>query len=223
MFLLVPLLLIAISIVGILVLALRKKSYLDKLYTLNTAGNGSEGISLSPIFSWKKYGEEFFPEIKALINRLELDKYRGHWLVEAEKFLRRTRVISLRIDRWSDSVIKKIRRVHVNHALNGSNKEVLLDSSVNEAVTNTPAVHKSLTNDNPITRTFLKNEEERLIIEIAKNPKDAKLYESLGDTYVEMEGWVDAKESYEAAIELNPQDESLKQKLSSALGKLAQK
>ena len=69
----------------------------------------------------------------------------------------------------------------------------------------------------PLSPAFLKNEEQRLIMEIAKNPKDARLYEALGDLYMEMSGFIDAKESYEAAIELNPQDESLKQKLSSAL------
>ena len=72
----------------------------------------------------------------------------------------------------------------------------------------------------PINPVFLKNEEERLIIEIAQNPKNAALYESLGDLYIEMSNFNDAKESFEAAIELNPQDESIKQKLSSVLEKL---
>ncbi|OGN08532.1 MAG: hypothetical protein A3C61_01930 [Candidatus Yanofskybacteria bacterium RIFCSPHIGHO2_02_FULL_39_10] len=62
-----------------------------------------------------------------------------------------------------------------------------------------------------------------MIIEIAKNPKDAHLYEVLGDLYIEMENFVDAKESYEASIELSPQNGSLKIKLSEALEKLAQK
>ena len=59
------------------------------------------------------------------------------------------------------------------------------------------------------------------IIEIAQNPKDSRLYEKLGDLYVEMENWNDAKESYEAAIELNPTAEELKRKLSTALERLS--
>ena len=54
-------------------------------------------------------------------------------------------------------------------------------------------------------------------MEIAKNPKNSALYESLGDLYIEMRNYIDAKESYEAAVELNSQSESLKQKLSLAL------
>jgi len=38
-----------------------------------------------------------------------------------------------------------------------------------------------------------------------------------------MNNFVDGKESYEAAIELNSQDESLKQKLSSVLQKMNSK
>ena len=86
MFLIIPLILIIISSLGILAIVLRKKNYLDKLYTLDTAGSGGEAVILTPPFSWKKYGEEFFPELKILINRLELHKYKSHWLTEAEKF-----------------------------------------------------------------------------------------------------------------------------------------
>ena len=42
-------------------------------------------------------------------------------------------------------------------------------------------------------------------------------YEELGDLYSEAGEHKDAKESYEAAIELNSNSEELKQKLSSAL------
>ena len=220
MFILAPLLLIIFSLVGALVIVLRKKSYLDKLYTLNVAGNGGDFSVISPVFSWKNYLEEFFPELKAAIDRLELNKYKGHWLVEAEKFLRRTRVISLRIDRWSDSIIKKIRKIHVNNSLNGSDKESSSSELSGQAEVINPVNSVNSVEDRSVSHTFLKNEEQRLIIEIAKSPKDTKLYEALGDIYIEMEGWSDAKESYEAAIELNPQDETLKQKLSSALERM---
>ncbi len=209
MFLLIPFLFLVFSTVGIAVIVLRKKNYLNKLSTLNTNGNG-EGSVVG--FSWKTYGMDFFPEIKVLIDRMEFSKYRAHWLVEMEKFLRKARVLSLRMDRVSDLMINKIRRIHLNDKLNGhAHKEL----EVIENSTTDTAVGPTM-----MSKTFLKNEEERLIIEIAKNPKDGKLYEQLGDLYVEMNNFIDGKESYEAAIELNPQDESLKQKLSSALEKI---
>ena len=208
MFLLIPFLFLVFSTVGIVVIILRKKSYLNKLSSLNNNGT-SEGAIVA--FSWKTYGTDFFPEIKVLIDRIEFSRYRAHWLIETEKFLRKARVLSLRMDRVSDLMIKKIRRIHLNDKLNGhtpSEPEVVENPTTNTA------------GSTMMSTTFLKNEEERLIIEIAKNPKDGKLYEQLGDLYVEMNNFVDGKESYEAAIELSPQDESLKQKLSSALEKV---
>ena len=43
----------------------------------------------------------------------------------------------------------------------------------------------------------------------------------LGDLYVKMKNFTDAKESYEVAIELDPGNEELKKKLSSVLEKLS--
>ena len=216
MFLLIPLFLIIFSLFGIAIIIWRKKPYLDKLYTLDTAGNDMEISALvRPVFEWRTYGLELFPEIKSLIEKLKFHEYRIVWLREAEKFLRKARLLSLRIDRLSDTLIKKIRRVNINGRLNGGVASKIADEKKETTVVNDPAKKVA------ISSNFLKNEEERLIIEIAKNPKDATLYESLGDLYIEMGGWTDAKESYKAAIELNSQNESLKQKLSSALEKLS--
>ena len=212
MFIFVPLILIFASILSIAIIIWRKKSYLDKLHTLNAAGNGLDSIP-NRSFSLVMYGGEFFPELKTLFEKLKLHEYKNSWLKEAEKFLRKTRLVFLRVDRLSDSLIKKIRRVHVNGQLNGQVGTEIIEDKKEEP--GSGQVEKQT-----ISPAFLKNEEGRLIMEIAKNPKDGRLYESLGDLYMEMENWTDAKESYEASIELNPKNELLKLKLSSALEKL---
>lgn len=215
MFLLIPLLLLALSVIGVVIIVLRKKSYLNKLYTLNITGNGESSVVG---FSWKAYGMDFFPEIIALIDRVEFNRYRTHWLIEIEKFLRKARVLSLRMDRVSDVMIKKIRRIHLNDKLNG---HAVTESVVKSEQEMAEDLTMKVIDSAKMSMAFLKNEEERLVIEIAKNPKDWSLYEQLGDLYIEMNNFIDAKESYEAAIELNPQNESLKQKLSSALEKIS--
>lgn len=215
MFILAPSLVILISVIGIAIIILRKKTYLNKLYALNMAGNGSDNsLAKGSKFKMADYGAELFPEIAMLLKKIKIAEHKDMWLMEAEKLLRRTRLIFLRIDRLSDSLIKKIRRVHVNGKLNGSSVDQNLadKEEVREYAKLDPA--------QTISPVFLKNEEEKLIMEIAKNPKDGKLYEALGDLYVEMENWTDAKESYEASIELIPQDDSIRQKLSSAIGKI---
>ena len=71
-----------------------------------------------------------------------------------------------------------------------------------------------------ITMEDMKREEQGMIIEIAKNPKDSRLYEVLGDLYVRMNNFSDAKESFEAAMELSPHDEGLQKKYSQVLKKM---
>lgn len=213
MYLIIPLFLILVSLVGIFVVIYKKKEYLDKLYSLNTADDGTTAVSL-PRFNVINFSSEFFPEAGQLLAKIDINKYKTLWLVETEKFLRKIRLLFLRVDRLSDSLIKKIRRVHTNGKLNGYVTEELVAEQKPVAQIN---------EKEKISFNFLKNEEERLIIEIAQNPKDHRLYEKLGDLYIEMENWLDAKESYEASIELNPTAEELKRKLSFALEKLVQK
>lgn len=215
MFILIPLSFIFVSLVSIFFIVYRKKSYLGKHYSLNTAGD-NDPVSISfQRFNLIDFGTELFPEFKQLLDKIDINKHKTVWLVETEKLLRRVRLVFLKVDRLSDGWIKKIRRVHTNGKLNShfTNEQVEILQPTMSAVT--PSVEKE-----KISPNFLKNEEERLIIEIAQNPKDYKLYEALGDLYIEMSNHNDAKESYEAAIELNPQDEDLKKKLSSALEKL---
>lgn len=218
MFLLLPLVIIIVSLLGIAIIIWRKKSYLKKLYALNMAGNGGSGELNPSNLRWGNYGFEFFPEIKVLLDKFEFHKHRTVWLMETEKMLRKLRVMFLRVDRWSDTLIKKIRRVNLNGQLNSQTMNKPIES-YEEAIS--PDGNIGQAKKETVSFNFLKNEEQRLILEIAKNPKDSQLYESLGDLYFEMESFSDAKESYEAAIELNPQNESLKIKLSSALEKLS--
>lgn len=212
MFLFVPLLLILSSLICISIIIFRKKSYINKLYTLNTAGENTIDN-----FSWRTYSTDLFPELKFIAEKIELSKYKSHWLMEIEKILRKARVMFLKIDRVSDTMIKKIRKIHINAKLNGN----LVQENVTDQTPRTEVADlKNVAETGKMSMAFLKNEEERLIIEIAQNPKNGLLYEQLGDVYVEMANFIDAKESYEAAIELNSQNESIRQKLSLVLEKL---
>lgn len=214
MFIITPLLLIFASLAGIAIIVWRKKSYLDKLHALDVAGSNTDGSLNGVSFGWTAYGAELFPELKFLFDRIKIHEHKELWLKEAEKFLRKTRLVFLRIDRLSDSLIKKIRKVSVNSQLSvQANKAEAVKEKDHEPET-------VIAQKQTISPVFLKNEETRLIMEIAKNPKDANLYGALGDLYVEMENWVDAKESYEASIELDPQNDLFKKKLSSVLEKL---
>lgn len=217
MFLIIPILVILSSILAIVAVIWRKRPYLNEMIA---SGENSPGFNLSPNFSLTEYGAEFFPELADLIRKIKISRYKNMGLMEIEKSLRKTRLIFLKIDRLSDALIKKIRKVHLNGQLKSHLAEEKSKEEGSDRVIAVADNKKESSEEKNISSNFLKNEEQRLIIEIAKNPKDSSLYEMLGDLYIEMENFTDAKESYEASIELNPQNESLRQKLSGALEKL---
>lgn len=200
MFLLIPLILILASAGGILFIIWRKTPRLKEL----AEAEGSTGISSHNFYV---LACDLCPEVWNWAKGIKVKKYKEMWLIETEKLLRRLRLASMKMDRFSDSLIKKIRKQ--TYSGNGSTFSATEESKDKQDVEEKE--------DGKVE--FSKNE-QRLIIEIAKNPKNAVLYEELGDLYAKMGDYRDAKESFEAAIELNSDNEELKKKLSSALEQL---
>jgi tetratricopeptide (TPR) repeat protein len=201
MYLLIPLILILASAIGILFIVWRKLPRLKELAEAESS-NGSMGGG-----GWRVLVYDLCPEVWNWARSIKVKEYTEMWLIEAEKFLRRLRLASLKMDRFSDFLIKKIRkRTYSNNGTSFPVAEISKDKQEIETKTDEKAE--------------LKKSEQRLIMEIAKNPKNMALYEELGDLYVKMGDYRDAKESYEAAIELNSNSEELKKKLSLVLEKL---
>ena len=201
MYLLVPLILILTSSGGILFIVWRKLPRLKELAEAKSS-NGSTGGG-----GWRVLAYDLCPEIWNWAGSINVKGYTEMWLVEAEKLLRRLRLISLKMARFSGFLIKKIRkRTYSGNGASFSVAEIGKDKQEIETKIDDKAE--------------LKKSEQRLIMEIAKNPKNTALYEELGDLYAKMGEHRDAKESYEAAIELNSNSEELKKKLSQALEKL---
>lgn len=200
MFILVPLFLILASVIGVSVIVYRKMPYLKKLSPEIEVGGAGDILT------------DLFPEFSEGLKNLKLNEYKDLWFKELEKFLRRLRVVSLKMDRISDSWIKKIR--------NGNWSSPTFVVSEKRETTEDPVIKAKTSPE--ITTEDMKREEQRLIIEIAKNPKDFNLYEILGDLYVKMKSFSDAKESYEAAIELNSRNEELQKKRSQVVQKMIQ-
>lgn len=214
MFLLIPLILVVASAGGILFIVWRKLPRLKELAEIesnSTAAESSNGAS--PKNDWRHGFYDLCPEVWNWVRGIKVKEYKEMWLVETEKLLRRLRLASMKMDRFSDSLIKKIRKRTYRPS---ADVAFPLSSIPNETAAQRDSAQDRQRDD----KTEFKKNEQRLIIEIAKNPKNAAFYEELGDLYVKMGDHRDAKESYEAAIELNSNNEELKQKLSSVLEKL---
>lgn len=205
MFIIVPLILIAIAIIGISIIVWRKVPYLKKLDIESITNSGPN------LFTWREFFYDILPE--AASQKPKLREFKDIWLSELEKFVRRMRLVSLKLDRLTDRVIRKIRRVNRPSPIAEIKKEeILKESKLQEGKNETKPAQAS-------NMAELKQKEQSIIIQIAKDPKNSELYKELSDLYVIMEQWADAKESIEAAIAIKPDDEDLKKKKSFILEK----
>ena len=193
MFFLAPLIIILFSLSGIFFIAWRKFPYLKKISTPVSATVENYGFL--------EFVHDFFPEIFYQFRKIDLNSYKTSFLKEFEKFLRRMRVLSLKIDRLTNSLLAKIR---VENLKNGNAAQ----TEFKEEAKASPVPQES-------KFVQLKKEEQLLIIEIAKNPKNPDLYKKLAEVYIALKNFSDARESLKAAEELNPNDEGTKDKLKS--------
>ena len=203
MFIIVPSILIGISVIGMAVIIRRKMPYLRKLSP--ESHEVSENIL-----------EDFFPELIAWVGQIPWHQYRQTSLQELEKGLRWMRLAFLKIDHAAARLIQKVRRTHLSNNLEhtlSAQPEVLTEVMVTE--------HMAIVADP--TPEDLKGQEQQLIIEIAQDPKNAGLYEKLGDLYLKMDTIPDAKEAYEAGLGFNPDNPTLARKYSTLLKKIEEK
>ena len=198
MFFFVPFSILVFSVVAIGWIVSRKFVYLKKLDpdVLENVVSGQEGF-------WAG----FFPELAVRINSSKVRQLRLNMLAEFEKFLRKLRLLSLKIDAATNHLINQVRKSVVHH----------------EGMINVEAVARveqemEITNGTGGTRDL--EEEHRLIIEIARNPKNPQLYKKLGNIYMKTGEWHDASESFKKVLEFEPEDEITQNKLARLLKKL---
>lgn len=193
MFFLIPFGIFLVSLFLIAWLTARKFVYLKKL---------APGIIDNSDVAQESFLAEFFPEAAQHLKMAKFQEYGAAILAEFEKFLRRLRLISLRIDTFMSQLVHRVRKS------NARREETLVRETAAETEKET---------SKPIrisdAKKDLKEEEQRLIIEIAKNPKDAELYKKLGRVYLKTGESGDAFESFKKALELNPEDREAKAKL----------
>lgn len=204
MFILIPLLLVLISLAGISIIILRKVPFLKRLSSEVNETSGD-------LFS------DFFPEIAMKFKSVNWREYKDVTLGELEKFLRKIRLVFSKIDRWAYSLIKSVRDIK-------SDNEIKIEAAAAEEKDASDKEKEAADKKNGAVNggvDSLKKEEQELIIEIAKNPKEAGLYEKLGDVYMRMSNHqTDAKDSYEAGLKLEPENRSIKAKHSKVVEKI---
>ncbi len=198
MFIITPLILIGASLLGIAAIVRRKLPYVRKL--------SPEAHQVGDHLF-----QDYFPELVQWISHIPWQEYRKTVLREVEKLLRRLRLVLLKVDHVSDRLIKKVRRTHL-----ATHLEQL--PSVPEKAEEEPATVYPVKPAEP-TQEEMRAQEQQLIIDISQDPKNADLYEKLGDLYVKMDSTQDAKEAYEAALGFSPDNQAIARKYSALLKK----
>lgn len=160
---------------------------------------------------------DFFPEINHSLRSINFRQYQGYLLRETEKLLRRLRVASLKLERLTTALLDRVRgNGHYQH---DSEKE----GGAEVFSSQPPAV---ILSDTPPSLWIngqskdYKKEERSLILDIARDPKNPELYRRLGDIYVSLGNFRDAKESLETVLKLDPEDSKTKEKLAKVEGML---
>lgn len=157
---------------------------------------------------------DFAPEVIDWFYGIPWRQYVRDVLVELEKALRMTRQFVTSIDRASDAVIRTVRRTHQQTAR--KHEAVVAQREAEQVAEDEEADERPDFSD----PEQLKAEEQRLIVAIAQNPKDAQLYRDLARVYLGLANHADAVEALKAALKLEPADERTAKRLEKARRRL---
>lgn len=203
MYFLVPFGIFVVSLTAIGWIIGRKFVYLKKL---------TPEVVESVVPEQESFWIEFFPGPAAYFQQINLRQYRLNFLAEFEKFLRKLRLFSLKLDAATNRLIHRVRKSVVRHEGVISEEAAAIQVEQDARIINGA-------NGSGAVRDW-KEEEQQLIIEIAKDPKNAELYKKLGNIYMRMGEWRDAVESFKKVTELDPEDKTIVAKLERATKKL---
>jgi tetratricopeptide (TPR) repeat protein len=197
-YLTIPLLLACIAFIGVWVIVWRKASFLRKL----TPESHEVGHT---------WFHDMAPEAIEWFHGIPWKRYQQDVLVEFEKFLRRARLLFSTVDRMSEQLVRKVRRVNQETAKQvvAHQEQVQARKEAQEEEQDPDAIDM----DDP---EQLKQEEQRLIVAIAQDPKDAELYSDLAKVSMRMRNYADAVEAMEQAIKLEPGNEAYLKRLERA-------
>lgn len=199
MFLIIPLAVFLVSLGLIIYMSARKFSYLKKI-SIDHASEIEQSVN-----GYRGFAEAMFPEVFCYVRGVNVAAHKSTFLLEVEKLLRKLRVWFLKMDNISNQLIHKVRTS--NQEIQEAELEKEREDKLAEEV---PAVVRI---SGGISPEELKKEEQRVIMEIAKNPKDAQLYKTLGNLYMRLEQFQDARESFVSALKLEPQMNGIQRKL----------
>lgn len=164
---------------------------------------------------------------KNIVDRLRLREINYSALQFLEKMLRRIKVNLMKVENIASGLTKKLSKKMRNSAVgitkekerNGNDiniideKKEVESKQIDKDIASAPKeVEMKTTESGELTKEFIEQEKE-LIYRIAKNHADIESYLSLGELYMGIKNYDDAKQSFEHALKINHRDKKAKSNL----------
>lgn len=214
MFDLLPQLIIVASIAGIIAIIVRK---------LPTLSSIPDDMKIADI---NGKSEKF--KVPGFLHKLWLKiksfKYSEHFhklLDITEKFLRKLKVMFLKIENKTSDWAEALRKHSQNFKIRREGIEIEVKSADESANSSFVSLKKSESRssankedkDTSPADKELNALEEKYISEITKNPRNTEAYRRLGDLYIKKNNISDARETFRQILRLNPSDKDAGLKL----------
>ena len=203
-FLTIPLAIILACAIGVVVIVWRKMPYLRKL----TPESHEMGETIL---------HDYAPEAVDWYHSIPWRRFLHNIAIELEDAVRRGRSAMSAVDRMSDRLGQQLRGMGQRAARQHEKVIAQIEQEKQERVVEPDP--DAVDFDDP---EQLKQEEQRLIIAIAQNPKEASLYSDLARITMHLGNYGDAVEAMEQAVKLEPGDEAYVKRLERAKRKLSE-
>lgn len=226
MYNLIPPIIIILSLGGILVIFLKKINLMSK--DINTAIENSNKNEDSQINSSNHQSDNTstadqslkVAKIKLLLNksieRLRFKEIKYSMFQFLEKNLRKIKIYLMRIENIASSLTKKLsekirkfnqaqeetEKNNSTQKMIQENQEEKKDNQIKETTAFQTNIEPQDIGRPELEREFIEQEKE-FIYRIAKNPNDIESYVALGDLYLGIKNYDDAKQSFEHALKIN--------------------
>ena len=232
-YLILPPIIVVLSLVGIIVFLVKKSAKIKKVYQEDATETMRQEVLEK---------KDIIQNISSENGNGNLKKAGNVFLIILEKTTRKLRTFSLKLEVLFHNLSSKIRnrRNQMNQIKEAGALEIKKEEKVLEKIINykpkdkfeknpveksnfqlpvqseekiaEPMISKNVTMPKASSKT--KNKLENLLIErVAANPKDIEAYERLGEYYMEIENYADAKECFKQVMKLNPMNRNVKYKI----------
>lgn len=193
MFITVPLVVIAVAATVLVVMVLRKWPYLKKL----EPDAHPVGDSLV---------HDLAPEVIERAKSVDWQSFWHHGLAGIEGVLSGVRSAFTAIGEASERLMSSVQSVKRSVPERVETHEL-------EPQPEKPTVVVPARDDEAEQERLLREEEQKLILDIAQNPKNVELYKKLSRVYSKLGNGKDAIESLAAASKLDPDDDAILERL----------